>query len=161
MDELKFNDIEYNYVEVNSFLPEVLQKNIKTKFLKPGDCLINSHTIVNQNDKIKMVEGFLITEFEGQSFESVGHVWCKYDGEYFDLSKDLITPNKEVKNFYYFVSCEYCIDDISTQEKIKPSSNIYALATEKYIVFKSNVKIIEKDLRDFLNDKKNHANDLA
>ncbi len=83
------------------------------------------------------------------------------NGSFFDVTIGIKKHSeKVVKNEYYLaITCESC--DIKTKEAMKVGASMYNFAdTETHIVFKTNIKEIEKEFREYLTklDKKNQEN---
>jgi len=159
MENLKFKDVEYSKINISK-IPENHQKTIDKIPVKPKDCLGNSYEIAKNITDINIVEGYLVTYFEDESdIESVGHVWNEYKGSYFDKSIELIQHNRKVKENKYFLAIMYTANEVKKGKVYLPSKDMYDLIpkedpTKFTLDFKTDVKKLEKELKDFLNNKK-------
>jgi hypothetical protein len=142
---LVFKGTEYKAVDV-----ELQDSNYDSRI---GECLLNSYNVAKKSNTVNIVEGFLVTKFKDGTFESVGHVWNEEVGIYFDVTLGLNKHHKNIKSNTYYIAEVYGIDDIKTEERLKPGSGMFDTdaKTEVHIVFKTNIKAMEKELRSFLN----------
>ncbi|HKO75923.1 MAG TPA: hypothetical protein VJU52_01825 [Flavobacterium sp.] len=158
MEKLKFKGVEYTKINITK-IPETHLKEIDKLTVIPGDCLGNSHTIAKNITDINIVEGYLVTYFEDESdIESVGHAWNEYKGVYFDKSIELIQHNRKVKKNEHFLATTYTANEVSKEKVYLPPKHVYDLFpeedhTKSKLVFKTDVKKLEIELKDFLNEE--------
>lgn len=72
-----------------------------------------------------MVEGFLVTIFQDEAIESVGHVWNEINGNHFDATMGLKKHDRIVKNNFYFIDTIYDKNDRKIEERTKAGVNMY------------------------------------
>lgn len=154
MQKIKFKGVEYTKVEVTK-ISDSHRKEIDKLSLKSGNCLGNSYEIAKKISGINIVEGFLITYFEDGKIESVGHVWNEIDGVYFDETINLKKNDKKIAKSEYYLADKYTLNDISTELKEKSTVGLSSFfekpIMEKHIIFKTDVKRIELELKEFFN----------
>lgn len=155
MKNLNFKNVEYQQIETVETPEEYLAKKNNID-VKAGDCLTNSYEISRKFPKVDIVEGFLVTYFDDGIIESVGHVWNEIDGIYFDETIGLKNSDKKIIKNEYYLADKYTSNEIATEEKEKPRAGLSSLfekpIIQKFIVFKTNVKKLESELREFLNN---------
>jgi hypothetical protein len=158
MEKLKFKDVEYPKISIDK-IPEIFKAEIDKVPVIPGDCLRNSYEIAENITNINIVEGYLVTHFADESdIESVGHVWNEYKGVYFDKSIELIQHNRNVKENEYFLAKIYPANEALKGKVYLQPKDMYDLfpkedPTKFKLDFKTEVKKLERELRDFLNSK--------
>ena len=103
-----------------------------------------------------MVEGFLITYFEDGKIESVGHVWNEIQGVYFDETINLKKTDEKITKSEFYLADKYTPSEISTELREKPKVGLSSFfekpIMEKHMIFKTDVKKLEIELKDFLNN---------
>lgn len=154
MKSLNFKNVKYEQVERD----ETPQKYIAKKNnidVKEGECLNNSFLISKKFPEASMVEGFLITYYEDGRIESVGHVWNVIEGVHFDETIDLKKSNEKIAKSEYYLADKYTSSDISTELREQPTiglSSFFEKPTmENHLIFKTDVKKLEIELKVFLN----------
>lgn len=158
MEKLEFKGVEYIKINIAK-IPEIYKDEIDKVPVIPGDCLRNGYEIAKNITDITIVEGFLITYFEDESdIESVGHVWNEYKGAYFDKSIELIQHNKKVKENEYFLAKIYPANEALKGKFYLRPKDMYDLfpkedPTKSKLDFKTEVKKLENELKEFLNNK--------
>lgn len=150
MKDILFLDMTYILAEVNK-VPDEVKSQINTLTPKEGECLKNSYDVAKKSNKIKMVEGFLITHFENGSVGAWAHVWNEIDGNHFDVTIGVKKHNLVIKKNEYYIASIYDVKEAKFEKKLKESAGMYDLwGSENHIVFKTNVKDIEMDFRDYI-----------
>jgi hypothetical protein len=160
MQKLKIEEHEYLNVSVGE-VPEHIKQDLKGVRLESGNCLGNSYNVAQKLTDVNMVEGFLVTLFEEEQPECVGHVWNEWNGQHFDVTIDLKLHDRKVKENIYFVSIVYSIGEAQVEKR--PKSNIglnvfFASEFETHLVFKSNVKSQELKAREFVRSELKRQN---
>ena len=155
MKKLNFKNVIYEQIEREETLQKYIAKTNNID-VKEGKCLNNSFLISKKFPEVSMVEGFLITYFEDGEIESVGHVWNEIDGIYFDETVDLKKTDKKIIKIEYYLADKYASSDISTEIREKPTVGLSSFfekpILEKHMIFKTNVKKLEIELKEFLNN---------
>jgi len=89
--------------------PEAI--NISGIKIKQNECIINSFSVVKNNNNVKFVEGLIINFDIYNNAVPTAHAWNKIDETYFDVTNDKIWIGretlKEIKETKYFVIREY------------------------------------------------------
>lgn len=157
MEDLVFNEKVYMFIEVKN-TRVCFEKDVKASKPKEGDCIFNSYKVAEKIDNVKMVEGFLVSYFEDGTLECVGHVWNEINGSHFDVTKGIKKHDKIIKSDNYFIASVYDSKDKKTVKMPKAGGGMYDIflgETEKHLAFKTEVKLIEKDLLSFLKNENN------
>ena len=150
MDNILFEGNIYESVLLIQ-VPDELQNNINFVSFIPGDCLMNSYKAAKLIEGITIVEGYLITLFEAELPECVGHVWNELDGKYFDVTIELKKHDKKIIANRYFIVDKYTVTDIKTEKRKKGGVGFDSFLSndfETHLVFKTNVKSKELKVRD-------------
>lgn len=161
MKKLIFKDAEYAKINVTK-VPDILQEEIDKLSFDSGNCLYNSYMIAKNIANTNIVEGYLVTYFEdGSDIESVGHAWNEYNGAYFDKSIELVKHNRKIKKNVYFLTETYTATIASKKKVYFPQKSMYDLIREEdtsksKLVFKTDVKKNELELKNQLNKKKDN-----
>lgn len=153
---LIFKEIEYQKIEVSK-TPQKCDAKKNNIVVKDGECLNNGYLFSKKFADVNMVEGFLLTYFEDGTIESVGHVWNEINGVYFDETIGLKKNEKKITKNEYYLAEKYPLTDISIELRRKVliglSSYLEEPIMEKHLIFKTDVKKLEKELKELLNKK--------
>lgn len=156
MKSLNLKNVIYEQIERDETPPKYIAKTNNIDVIE-GKCLNNSFLISKKFPEVSIVEGFLITYFEDGKIESVGHVWNEIDGIYFDETVDLKKTDEKITKSEYYFADKYTSNDISTELREKPKVGLSSFfekpIIEKHMIFKTNVKKLEIELKEFLNKK--------
>lgn len=155
MKSLNFKNVVYVQIERDETPQKYIAKTNNID-VKEGKCLNNSFLISKKFPEVSMVEGFLITYFEDGKIESVGHVWNEIQGVYFDETINLKKTDEKITKSEYYLADKYTPSEISTELREKPKVGLSSFfekpIMEKHMIFKTDVKKLEIELKDFLNN---------
>lgn len=155
MKSLNFKNKTYEQVE-RTETPQKYNAKTNNIDVKVGKCLNNSSLISKRFTEVNMVEGFLITYFEDGKIESVGHVWNEIEGVYFDETIDLKKSDEKITKSEYYFADKYTSNDVSFEQIKKTTSGLSSFFEEPiieiYLVFKTDVKKLEIELKEYLNN---------
>lgn len=153
MEYIEFEGIKAMKVVVESG-DHSSQTDLKHLKLKEGLCLYNSFKIAEIR-KCKLVEGFLVTEFEDKLLECVGHVWNEIEDRQIDYTVGLKKHNEKVKSQNYFKVESYNYMEKNTEKRtidgrIPTVFEKGIVPVHDHIVFRTNVNLKELEVRENL-----------
>jgi hypothetical protein len=162
MPNLSYDGRVYPLAIINP-IPEEIANLIKSIEFKEGECLFNSYKISKRINSVNVVEGFLVTLFENEQIDCVGHSWNEINGYYFDVTIGLKNHKQKIRQNIYYHDIKYNAVDAKFLDKITGKTDKFGFyITEKHLVFTSNVKTLERKIKikliKDLND--NDENDL-